>query len=313
MSLRLVFFGTGSFGLPSLEFLSQSGHSITAVITGHDKPSGRHLKETLAPIKAWAVQNKIEVIHFPTKDNSQFLHSLENIKADVFIVIAFGSILSENLLRIPRLMAVNLHASLLPKYRGAAPIQAALLDGEKETGVSVIRMTAALDAGDIVAQKKISIKIEDTIFSLEENLSQLGAKVLVEVLNALEKSTANFVAQKDSEATYVKKLKKTDGHLDWSRPCEALCNHVRALRRWPGSYAFHNNKRLVIKDARTAKMDETKQIPGTVLKSSESEGLFVAAGRGSLELLEIQLEGKQSLKTADFLRGYSIKKNERLT
>jgi methionyl-tRNA formyltransferase len=305
--MKIVCFGTGAFGIPSFEALT-ARHEIIQIVTAPDKPRGRALRVFSSPVKVWAQSRGLTCFQPADIRAETAAQSLKAFGADVFLVIAYGYLLPKSILSIPRVMALNLHASLLPRYRGAAPVHWAILNGERETGVSVIRMVEPLDAGEILIQKKTPIAPEDDIFSLRERLSRIGAHAVTEALEILEKGRANFFSQDESLVTQARKLTKEDGRLRWSDSAEKISNQVRALKDWPGSYAFYKKKRFLIlsavPDSAVKKNKDWK--PGRVLRASAAAGLLLAAGDGALRIEKLQLEGRQPLEARDFLNGFPI-------
>jgi methionyl-tRNA formyltransferase len=304
--VKLVFFGTGHFGLPALDLLKNSSHTILAVLSREDKPQGRHLKPKPSPVKEWALRNGLPVFDGADLASTAWLERLHKMKADAFVVISFGVIFSKEFISRSPLM-LNVHASLLPRWRGAAPIQWAMLSGDAETGVSVQKVVEKLDAGDVLTQKKTPILAEDGIESLESRLSELGGEALVEGLGKIESGTAVFRAQDQENVTYARKLTKEDGHLDWRLSAKELADRVRALRRWPGSYSFHKGRRLLILDAAAAQRSTAENKPGQIIAASAGEGLLVTAGEGSLDIRTVQSEGKKSMPVRDFLNGSNLR------
>lgn len=305
--MTLVFFGTGSFGLTALEALASAKHSIQAVVTSPDKPKGRRLRENPSDIKKWAMAYKIPVIQFGKGDEPRVQEELRRLETEVFVVISFGVLLTEELLRLPRLGAFNVHASLLPRYRGASPIRSAILDGENRTGVTVMRMTARLDAGDILLQEAAEIDASDDAVTLEKKLSTLAGEALLESLKRLQEGTAHFVTQDEASATYAPKIRKEDGLIDWTYGTHSILNRIRAMVGWPGAFAIHQGKRLALLAARKADLPRKPEAPGQVLLGPERNFFLASASDGWVELTRVQLESKKPLEASDFLRGYSIK------
>lgn len=300
--MNIVFFGTGPFGLPALEALLKSGHRLEAVVTSPDKPSGRSLIPTPSVIKTWAKGHAIPVKDFGKGEIPQ---------AQIFVVIDFGFILKEDLLKIPFLGALNVHASLLPKYRGAAPIQRAILNHEKKTGVSVIQMTPRLDAGDVIVHKETAIGPLEDAPALETRLAALGAEALLEALKKIEEKTANFSPQNEKEATLAPKISKSEGHIHWNEDSAAVVDHVRAMAGWPVAFCFHKGKRLMVLEAKPVQpfMDGS---PGMVDVSPDRDRLIVSVVGGAVELLRVQLESKKAMSVREFLKGYPLQSGDML-
>lgn len=305
--MKIVFLGTGAFGIPSLEALKKAGAPVLAIVTNPDKPQGRSLRSKSSPTKEWALKNHVRVIESENINTPEVQQQLRALEADIFIVIAFGSILSTATLSIPKKMSLNVHASLLPNYRGAAPIHWALLNGDPETGVSVIRMTEKLDAGDVAAQKRTAITPDDDILSLFKRLSELGGQALAETMDHLSKNdNIVFSPQGPVAGDYARKLTKEDGRIDWSKPSQAILRQLRALKIWPGSYTFYKGKRLIFLKA-SGENQATPSQPGTVLEASPQKGLIIACGQGAMAVETLQLEGKKPVSSQEFLKGFTIK------
>ncbi len=311
--MRVVLFGSGDFGIPAFQALCDSSHQILSVVTSPDKPQGRNLKLKASPVKEWALQNRQPLFHYPNVNSEESAAALEKLEPDLFIVIAFGVILSKKLLEVPKRTALNVHASLLPKYRGAAPIEWALLNGDSETGISILRMAEKLDAGDVLLQKKTPILPEDTAVTLRQKLSLLGQAAILEALETLEKRTEAFTPQNESISSYARKIKKDDGHIDWKQSAKNIHDRVRALAEWPTAYSYYKGRRLIILEAFPSNLEKASDVPpGTVLKASSKEGLWVAASDNTLEIKKLQAEGKKPLAAKEFLKGFPLKEGEAL-
>jgi len=305
--MRIVFIGSGEIGVPTLQKLSQA-HSIAAVFTRPDRPAGRGKRLRATPIKEAAQKLGLE-LHQPESVNSpESLRLIRELKPEVIVVAAYGEILSKDLLQIPRRGAINLHASLLPKYRGAAPINWALIRGERETGITAFLMDEGMDTGAILVQRRVPIEDDDTAGSLQAKLAEVGAEAMRETLEGLEKETLRPQPQDHSQATYAPKLKKELGRLDWRRSSRELFNLIRGLNPAPGAFTFFRNKRLKVHRSRVVAGDYGAQ-SGEVVSL---EGLIIKTGDGALELLQVQPEGKRPMGGPDFVRGYRIDVGERL-
>jgi len=306
--MRVIFMGTGRLGLPTLRALAESKeHEVLAVVTQPDRPAGRGLKLRPSPVKELAEELKLRIFQ-PERVNRE-VQKIRAWKPDVLVVAAYGQILSKELLETPRLGSINLHASLLPKYRGAAPIQWAIIYGETTTGVTTFLMDEGLDTGPILLQRELPISEEDTAGTLEEKLAELGASLMLETLKGLEAGTLTPRAQDDSKASYAPKIKKELGRLDWTRSARELFNLIRALNPTPGAYTFYKGVRLKVHRGRVVDLEEGE--PGEVI--GLSGGLIVRAGEGALELLEVQPEGKRIMSGEEFARGRRIKAGEHLS
>ena len=299
--MRIVFCGTGDIGLPSLRALAGSArHELVGVITQPDRPAGRDLRPRPPAVKTEALARGIPVVQ-PERIRKDF-SALVEWSPDLMVVAAYGQILPRAVLDIPRLGCLNLHASLLPLHRGASPVQAAILAGDAETGMTAMYVDEGLDTGDILLARGIPIHPNETAGELHDRLADLAPSVLLESLELLENGSAARIPQDGSLATYAPKLGRQDGRLDWSEPAGLLARRVRAMTPWPGASARLAGGILKI---HLAQESPECGAPGTVL-SAGPEGICVAAGEGSLVLREVQLEGKKRLSAADFLRGFPL-------
>ena len=305
MTMNVIFMGTPDFAVPVLEALLQSDrHTVTAVVTQPDKARGRSGRLTFTPVKEVAVRHGVEVYTPKRVKDAEFVEILRGILCDVIVVVAFGQILSKEILELPEYGCINVHGSLLPRWRGAAPIQWAILEGDKKTGVTTMQMDEGIDTGDMLLKKELLISAEDTGESLFEKLSKLGGPLLLETLALAEQGKLVPEKQKDEEGTYARMLTKEMGELDFSMEAERLERYVRGLNSWPGAYTFFHGKRLKIWRA-AAVSEDTKKACGTVVRV-EKDGFCVQTGKGLLKLLEVQPEGKKRMSTADFMRGNQI-------
>lgn len=301
---RIIFMGTPDFSVPALKALHKSGHKVDLVVTRPDQPKGRGKIITLSPVKKAAIELDYEVIQPDSIKTKAVEERLSQLKPDLFIVIAFGHILPKNILAIPKIAAINIHASLLPKYRGAAPIQWAIINGEKETGVTTMLMDEGMDTGDILMCSKVKIEPDDTSATLHDRLATIGADLLIRTLNAFEAGDICPVAQNHSRASYAPLLKKSDGHIDWAKPAETLESFIRGVTPWPGAFTFHEDKQLKIFKAKPLPI-KVKKPPGTVLEGFPDE-IWIVTGEGALSILEIQAASGKRLFIKDFLLGYKI-------
>ena len=308
---KIIFMGTPDFAVPALNALHKNNEDVALVITQPDRPQGRGRKVTPPPVKTAAVPLGYRVIQPASVKTVEFDALLKKQKPDIIVVVAFGHILPQNILTLSALATINVHASLLPKYRGPAPIHWAIINGEEETGVTTMLMDEGMDTGDILFSSKIPISPDETAGSLHDRLADLGADLLIKTLNSIASHGLNPIPQQHSQATYTPLLEKKDGHLDWKMPAADLDPFIRGLTPWPGAYTFHNNKRLKIFKARPVSM-ETDAPPGTVVKGFPDE-LRVATGKDALTLLEIQAASGKRLLIKDFLQGYKILPGDVLT
>ena len=303
--MNLVFFGTSRFGLPALDALAHSAHTVLAVVTQSDKPAGRKLAPRSSPVKQWAAAHSVRTLELSRSAEEALARELERLHPDLFVVISFGKLLKKRLLDIPKIASVNVHASLLPRWRGASPMQSAILAGDAETGVSVMRMAETLDTGDVLLSKRLPIDPRETIETLEPKLSSLGASALIESLAELERGDAHWTPQNERRATHCVKIKKEDGRLRWTEPAEMLDREVRAFLSWPGSFTFFGGKRVLVKQCRVAPAPSGAS-PGRVLEAGP-DGISVAAASGALVLESLQLEGRNAMPVREFLKGFSLK------
>jgi len=301
--MRIVFCGTGEIGAPALRALLDSKkHTVVGVITQPDKPAGRDLKPRMSVIKQIAIDQNLPVQQPEKLRSSAALEDLRALAPDLMVVAAYGQILPKSVLETPRLGCLNLHASLLPRHRGASPIHAAILSCDSETGITVMYMAEGLDTGDILLAHKLGIGADETTGQLHDRLAALAAPCLLEALDLLDAGNASRFPQDNAIATYAPKLKKTDGLLDWHESAAALATRIRAMSPWPGAYTRLNGQTLKI---HAAKIDSASGPVGAIL-ASEPGVLRVACGAGSLILESLQLEGRKRLPVAEFLRGHPL-------
>ena len=309
MSLNLVFCGTPRFAVPTLEKLVDAGFRIHLVVTQPDRPKGRGLELVASPVKESALKLNLPITQPDRiKTNDEFRAQLTALKPDAIIIVGYGRIIPPWMLDLPPLGNINLHASLLPKYRGAAPIQWAIANGETVTGVTTMRIDAGLDTGDILLQQELAIAPEDTAETLSPRLALIGADLVVETLRSLQSGNLRPRPQDNSQASLAPILKKEDGLVDFSRSAADIFNRIRGFQPWPGAYTKFRGKNLQILKARPAPV----ALPPAELHI-QSDQLLVGCGHNSsLELLEIQLEGKKRSSAADFVRGYHPRTGEKV-
>lgn len=305
--MKIVYMGTPDFSVGALEALIKAGHEITAVVTQPDKAKGRSGRMQCSPVKECAVRHGIPVFQPVRIKTPEAVGELEKYEADVYVVAAFGQILSRQILEMPRFGCVNIHASLLPKYRGAAPINQCIIDGERETGVTIMQMDAGVDTGDILTQKKVIIEDKETAETLFDKLAQAGAELIVETLPLIEKGEITPVKQDDKLASHVKMMDKSMGKIDWTQDAVCIERLVRGLNPWPSAYTFFQGKSVKIwssdaLDGDTAKDGENMVQPGTIAVVAK-DFFDVACGKGILRIYELQLEGKKRMDTKSFLLG----------
>ncbi len=300
--LRVVFMGTPEFACPTLQRLVDRGEEIAAVVTQPDRPKGRGQKPGLPPVKELAERYGLPVLQPVRVRAPEFIEQMRSLAPDLVVVVAFGQILPKSLLEIPRYGCINVHASLLPRYRGAAPLNWCIINGETETGVTTMLMDAGLDTGDMLVKRVTPIDPEEDSRSLHDRLSVLGAEALDETLELLAAGRLSPEKQDDSLSCYAPMLKKEDGLIDWKLEPVAVKNLVRGMNPWPGAFTYLDGK--LVKVFRVA-TGEGRGVPGTVL-TADRDGIAVACGGGSVILLELQLEGKKRLPVRDFLAGCRI-------
>ena len=310
--MKIVFFGSGKFVIPSLEALLESHYRVIVVVTAPDKKMGRHLRLILSPTKELALSKNLTLFQPVNVNSSDSINYLKTQDADLFILTNFGQILSKQVLQIPKIFAINAHASLLPKYRGASPINWAIINGEAETGITIIKMNEFMDKGDIILREKIVILASDDSISLREKLSNLAASCLIKALDKIESGDRFFVRQTDAEASLAPKLKKQDGLIDWSKSAIEIHNRVRGLLPWPGSFTYYKNKLLKIYKAEVeAVIAQPERSAGTIVKVS-NEGIFVTTGQGILLIIKLQLESGKIMDGRSFIAGHKINVGEKL-
>ncbi len=304
MQMKIVFMGTPDFAVGALEALVEAGHDVVAAVTQPDKPKGRGKEMQQTPVKVCAIKHGIEVFQPEKIKTEEAVKVLKGYQADLFVVAAFGQILSKEILNMPKYGCVNIHASLLPKYRGAAPIQWAILDGEKETGVTIMQMEEGLDTGDMLSRVIIPIEDTDTGESLFDKLADAGARLLVETIPQIEAGTINPQPQEEALSTYAKMIKKEMGHIDWKKDAQVLERLVRGMNSWPSAYTYYKGKTLKVWEAAVEKK-ETSAEPGTITEVTKN-AIKVQTGKDLLVLKQIQAEGKKRMSVEAFLLGNQI-------
>ena len=307
--MKLVFLGTPDFAVPSLASLLGSRHDVAAVVTQPDRPKGRGRKTVASPVKRFAGEHSLDVLQPEKASTAEFVQRLRTIGPDLIVVVAYGEILKSELLQLPLHGAVNLHASLLPMYRGSSPIQAAILNGDDATGVTTILMDEGMDTGDVLAQAKVLIDDDDTAGTLHDKLAVVGADVLLETVDQIESGTATPVQQNHGLATYTKKLRKEDGVIDWNTPVERLHNFVRAMNPWPVAHVREGGLRVWKTSVPSGKKESVE--PGTVVRADD-DGLLVATQDGAIRIEQLQVAGGKPMSAVEFLRGHGLRVGERL-
>jgi methionyl-tRNA formyltransferase len=306
--MRIIFIGTGEIGALALEALVKAPeHEVLAVVTQPDKPVGRQLKLASSPIKDLAFRLHLQIYQPEKIGSATTVAQMKYLRPDVIVVAAYGQILPKAVLELPRKGCLNLHASLLPKYRGASPIHAAIAAGEKESGVTIMYMDEGLDTGDILLQDSVVLRRRETTESLHDRLAKIGAEALMKALALVAENRAPRTKQDNAKATLTKKLRKEDGHIKWDRPQREIDAHIRAMTPWPSAYAWipQEKDQKMLKIFTTILSNRAKGKPGEILRV-DKHGVLVAAGTGGLLLREVQLEGKKRMHAAEFARGFNL-------
>ena len=306
MALKLIFMGTPEFALPIMEAITNSPHKIAAVYTKAPKKSKRGQNINISPVHQYSEKLDLEVRHPENLNNDKEIQFFEKINPDVVIVVAYGKILPKKILDLKNIKFLNIHASLLPKWRGAAPIQRSIMNMDKETGISIMKILPKLDSGPIMLQEKIKITNDDDYISLSKKLSILGSKLTLKTLNLIERKSYKFIDQDERFATYAKKVHKDEAIADWNMTAKKLVAKIKGFNPFPGVWFVHNRTRIKII---SASITASKGNPGEVL----DDELTIACKENSIKISLLQKEGKKQLKSKDFLIGYKIKKGERLS
>ncbi|MCR5594372.1 MAG: methionyl-tRNA formyltransferase [Lachnospiraceae bacterium] len=302
--MKIIYMGTPDFAVGPLEAIIKAGHEVTAVVTQPDKPKGRSGKLVFSPVKEVAVKYDIPVLQPVRLRNPESVGELKSYPADVIVVAAFGQILPKEVLEYPEFGCINIHASLLPHLRGASPIQHAILQGDKESGVTIMQMDEGLDTGDILMQESIPIEDDDTGGSLFDKLAILGSELIIKALPLIEQGKITGVPQDDQKADHVGMLKKSMGQMDFTDSAVTLDRQVRGMDPWPGAFTFLNGKQLKIWKVKALSCDDITK-PGTIIKTDKN-ALYVSTGDGILRIDELQSEGKKRMTSHDFLLGQSV-------
>ena len=331
--MRIVFMGTPDFAVESLSAIYNAGHEILGVVTNPDKPKGRGMKMIASPVKEFAVEHNLKVYQpIKIKNNEEFYNEMYNLKSDLFCVVAYGKILPNDILKIPKYGAINVHGSLLPKYRGAAPIQMAVINGDEETGVTTMFMDAGMDTGDIILSEKVKIGDDETTGELWDKLSKIGARLLVKTLEKIEKEANNKetienikelvgARKQGNNFTVAPMLTKEMAEIDWNKTGREIHNLVRGLSPKIGAYTFYNGKKIKIWKTQIIKEDELEEIiknsanseNGEIIFADKKNGIVVKTPDGAIRILEIQAENSKRMTSKDFLNGNRIEINTVLT
>ncbi|SHJ61289.1 methionyl-tRNA formyltransferase [Anaerobranca californiensis DSM 14826] len=309
--MRIIFMGTPEFAVPTLKKLYQSKHEIVAVVTKPDQKRGRGQKVSFSPVKELAISHGTLVLQpEKIKGNNDFIDTLIKLNADVFVVVAYGKILPKKVLDIPKKGCINVHGSLLPKYRGAAPIHWALLNGEKTTGVTTMLMDEGMDTGDMLLKAEIPIEEGDNVETLHEKLAEIGADLLIKTLEQLEEGTLKPEKQQEALASYAPMVTKEMGLIDWSLPAKNIYNKLRGLNPWPGTFTYIRGDRLKIISGEIYQGFLQSQEPGTIVEIIK-KGIIVATGEGSILIKEVQPANKEKMDSYSYVNGYKIKRGEK--
>ncbi len=309
--MRVLFMGTPDFSVPTLKAIIEAGHEVVGVVTQPDKPKGRGKQMQKTPVKAFAEENGLSVYQPEKVKDPAFLELAASLAPDVMVVVAFGQILPKAILELPKYGCINVHASLLPKLRGAGPIQWSIINGDEKSGVTTMQMDVGLDTGDMLLKTEVAIEADETGGSLHDKLSEAGASLLIETLDAIESGSVSATPQVETEASYAPMLDKTLGNIDWKKTAEEIERLIRGLNPWPSAYTRIGGKLLKIWSAEVVELDEQKDVPGTVLTAEEGI-LMIQCGENALLVRELQLEGKKRMDVDDFLRGHTVEKGIRL-
>lgn len=308
--MRIIFMGTPDFAVGTLEEIIKAGHEVALVVTQPDKPKGRGGAVQFPPVKECAIAHNLPVFQPEKVKETANIEYLRQFEPDMIVVAAFGQILPKAILDMPKYDCINVHASLLPKYRGAAPIQWAILNGDEFTGVTIQRMDIGVDCGDMIAKKQIRIAEDETGGSLFDKLAEVGATLCVETMERIEKGNVEYIPQDHEQATHVSMIDKELGNIDWTKPAVEIERLVRGLNPWPSAYTHLNSKTFKVWKAKVI-AENSSMKPGTVCKVTK-DSLEVQTGEGVLSLLEVQLEGKKRMEVDAFLRGCQIEEGTRL-
>lgn len=309
--MKVLFWGTPDFAVKCLKALLKSHHQVVGVITQPDRPKGRGQKVQPTPVKEEAAKHNIPIFQpEKIKNNQNLIQEIRKLNPDISVVVAYGKILPEEIINIPKYKTINVHASLLPEYRGAAPIQRALMEGKEKTGVCIMEIVKELDAGDVYACKEVPILEDDDIVSLHDKLAEEGSKLLIEVLDKIEKGDITKKPQDHERSTYAKPIEKSEGKIVWHRSAREIFNQIRSLKVWPKAYTKFRGEEVKILDAKVVECD-SNGIPGEIIKADDKEGIVVKTGNGCILLKVIQFPNSKPITTNDAIRGHKIKVGEK--
>jgi len=308
--LKIIFMGTPQFAIPSLNALLDSKHQVLAVVTQPDRPKGRRLRLSLSPVKELALKKKIPIIQPSSLNDDEFKKQITNLNPDIIIVVAFGRLIPSWLLNLSTYGCVNLHASLLPKYRGAAPIQRAIMDGCAETGATTMFMDEGLDTGDVLLQKKVPILDDETAGELHDKLSYLGPDLILKTVKGFESNSIKQIKQINAEATFAPKIEKDEAKINWNKPAQEVRNLIRALNPVPGAHTLFNGERLKILRAKEVENKSSLSV-GLIIDIKEGAGFVISCKKNALLVLQVQPEGKKAMGADEFTRGHTVKRGDK--
>lgn len=312
--MKIIFMGTPEFAVPSLlELDNEQDVKIEAVVTQPDRKSGRGQKVHYSDIKKQALALDLEVLQTENVNRKEFLDNLKAMELDFIVVVAFGQKLSPELLAIPEYGCINLHASLLPEYRGSSPIHKAIIDGKKITGNTTMYMDEGWDDGDIIYQQEVEIKDDYTVGKLHDLLAEKGSKLLLKTLKDVKNGTAPRISQNESEATFAYKIDKSLGKIDWNQSAEDIYNLIRGVNPWPGAYTELDNKKIKIWKSKISEHENSNFEPGTIIKANHDNGILVQTAAGILSIKKLQLPGGKKMKVQDFLNGHQLEKGKKFS
>jgi len=304
--MKIIFFGSSHFALSSLKALIAAGLDISCVVTQPDKHKGRGMYIGATAIKQFAIDSGLSVFQPVSVNAPQSVENLKKLKPDLFVVVSYGQILSQRILDLPQKMVINAHASLLPKYRGAAPINWAIINGERLTGVTIIKVVRRMDAGPIISQKMLEIYDNDNAVTLEDRLSCLAARLLIDSLRKISENKFDLCPQDETLASYAPKLKKSDGLIDFTKPAIAIRDLIRGCAGWPGAYCYYNGKMLKLYKAKALnEAPSISSVAGQIVEISK-DSIKIATGSGLLQVEELQLEGKRRMQVREFIAGHKV-------
>jgi len=305
--MNIVFFGSSNFAVPSLKALITKGEKISCVVTQPDRQKGRGLTLESTQIKRVSLEFGLRVYQPQKVNTPEVIEFLKDLSPDLFVVIAYGQILGQEILDIPKIFSINVHGSLLPKYRGAAPINWAIIKGEKTTGITIIKMVREMDAGPIIFQREIDISDDDTAITLEDKLSRKAQEILPDVIKNIEVKSYKLITQDEGKASFAPRLKKEDGLIPWDKSAQDIYNLIRGCFGWPGAFTYYQGKLLKIYKATVIRLSgyPVTPLPAEIIKVSK-EGIVVATGKDNLIIEELQMEGKRRMKAEEFISGHKI-------